>query len=39
MRPNYEYISYAGAGLFRVEKGGEIGYFDLEGEWVWDIER
>ncbi len=35
--PEYEYISYAGQGLFRVEKGEKLGYFDAEGTWVWNL--
>lgn len=37
VQPDYEYISYAGDGLFRVEQGDMIGYFDMEGHWVWDL--
>ncbi|MFT7604891.1 MAG: hypothetical protein ACI8VT_002484, partial [Saprospiraceae bacterium] len=37
VQPNYEYISYAGDGIFRVEQGDKIGYFDAEGNWVWEI--
>lgn len=37
VQPDYEYISYAGDGLFRVEQGEKIGYFDLEGTWVWGL--
>ena len=39
VQPDYEYISYAGEGLFRVEQGDMIGYFDMEGEWVWDLSK
>lgn len=39
VQPDYEYISYAGNGLFRVEQGDMIGYFDMEGEWVWDLSK
>ncbi len=39
VQPDYEYISYAGDGLFRVEQGDKIGYFDMEGHWVWDLRR
>lgn len=35
--PDYEFISYAGQGLFRVEKGDKVGYFDAEGNWVWSL--
>ncbi len=35
--PDYEYISYAGRGLFRVEQGDKIGYFDTDGNWVWGL--
>lgn len=35
--PDYEFISYAGQGLFRVEKGDKIGYFDAAGKWVWNL--
>jgi WG containing repeat len=35
--PDYEYISYAGRGLFRVEQGDKIGYFDTRGNWVWGL--
>ncbi len=39
VQPNYEYISYAGEGLFRVEQGDRIGYFDVRGNWVWELNR
>lgn len=39
VQPDYEYISYAGRGLFRVEKGDKIGYFDSEGNWVWALHK
>jgi hypothetical protein len=38
-QPAYEYISYAGEGLFRVEQGDKIGYFDMNGNWVWDLTK
>ena len=37
--PDYEYISYAGEGLFRVEQGDKIGYFDMDGKWVWGLSK
>jgi hypothetical protein len=37
VQPDYEYISYAGEGLFRVEQGDRVGYFDMEGKWVWGL--
>ncbi len=37
VRPDYEYISYAGRGLFRVEQGDKLGYFDTKGNWVWGL--
>lgn len=36
-KPDFEFISYAGQGLFRVEQGDKIGYFDTEGNWIWDL--
>ncbi len=39
VQPDYEYISYAGQGLFRVEQGDKVGYFDSDGEWVWDLSK
>ncbi len=39
VQPNYEYISYAGEGVFRVEQGDKIGYFDADGKWIWEIEE
>ena len=39
VQPDYEYISYAGDGLFRVEQGDKIGYFDMDGHWVWDLRK
>ncbi len=39
VQPDYEYISYAGDGIFRVEQGDKIGYFDSEGNWVWEIKE
>lgn len=38
VQPDYEYISYAGEGLFRVEQGDKVGYFDLDGKWVWGLQ-
>lgn len=37
--PDYEFISYAGKGLFRVEQGDKVGYFDSEGEWIWELQN
>ncbi len=37
VQPDYEYITYAGEGLFRVEQGDKVGYFDAEGNWVWNL--
>ncbi len=37
--PEYEYITYAGDGLFRVEAGGKIGYLRKDGVWVWDLQE
>lgn len=39
LQPDYEYISYAGEGLFRVEQGDKVGYFDLNGKWVWGLQE
>ncbi len=39
VQANYEYISYAGEGLFRVEQGDKIGYFDMNGQWIWDLQE
>ncbi len=39
VQPDYEYISYAGEGLFRVEQGDKVGYFDIEGKWVWGLQE
>jgi hypothetical protein len=39
VQPDYEYISYAGEGLFRVEQGDKVGYFDMEGKWVWGLQE
>jgi len=39
VQPDYEYISYAGDGVFRVERGDEIGYFDMGGDWVWGLSK
>ena len=39
LQPYYEYISYAGEGLFRVEQGDKVGYFDLNGKWVWGLQE
>ena len=39
VQPHYEFITYAGDGLFRVEQGDQVGYFDSEGKWVWDLSR
>lgn len=35
--PDYEYVSYAGQGLFRIEQGDEVGYLNNKGEWVWAL--
>lgn len=37
VEPDYEYISYAGEGLFRAEQGDKIGYFDMDGNWIWGL--
>lgn len=37
--PEYEFIRYVGNGLFRVEQGDKIGYFDSNGEWIWDLQN
>ncbi|HFC01119.1 MAG TPA: WG repeat-containing protein, partial [Phaeodactylibacter sp.] len=37
--PDFEYISYAGSGLFRVEQGDKVGYFNSQGEWVWELQN
>lgn len=39
VQPDYEYITYAGDGIFRVEQGDKVGYFDMRGEWVWDLKK
>ncbi|GJM33287.1 MAG: hypothetical protein DHS20C18_22880 [Saprospiraceae bacterium] len=38
-KPDYELISYAGEGLFRAEQGDKVGYFDMEGNWVWGLTK
>lgn len=35
---NYEYITYWGNGIFRVENGDKLGYFNVEGDWIWAME-
>lgn len=37
VKPHYEFISYAGEGIFRVEQGDQIGYFDTQGNWIWNL--
>ena len=37
IEPEYEYVSYAGNGLFRVEKQNSLGYLNNKGEWVWGL--
>ena len=39
IQPEYEYIRYVGEGLFRVEQGDKIGYFDQTGRWVWGLKE
>lgn len=39
VQPDYEFISYAGDGLFRVEQGDKVGYFDVNGEWIWGLSK
>jgi len=39
LQPKFEYVSYAGNGLFRVEKGDKLGYFDQNGNWVWQLQE
>lgn len=39
VQPGFEYISYAGQGLFRVEQGDQIGYFDQNGNWIWELQN
>ena len=36
---NFEFISYAGNGLFRVEQGDKVGYFNAQGDWVWNLQN
>jgi hypothetical protein len=36
--PTFEYISYIGNGLFRVEKGDKLGYLNSNGDWVWAMQ-
>lgn len=36
---DFELISYAGNGLFRAEKGGQVGYLNASGEWVWGLKK
>ncbi len=38
-KPDYELISYAGDGLFRAEQGDKVGYFDMQGHWVWGLSK
>ena len=38
LSPDYEYVSYAGSGLFRVERGSTLGYLSTDGTWVWRLE-
>jgi hypothetical protein len=38
VEPNYEYITYWGNGIFRVENGDKLGYFNLSGDWIWAME-
>ncbi len=37
--PNYEFITYAGDDLFRVENGGQIGYLRKNGTWIWALQE
>jgi len=37
--PHYEYITYAGDDLFRVENGGQIGYLRKNGTWAWPLQE
>lgn len=39
VQPDYEYLSYAGEGLVRIEQGDKIGYFSIEGNWVWGLQE
>jgi hypothetical protein len=34
---DFEYIRYAGQGVFRVEQGDKVGYFDTDGNWIWTL--
>ncbi|MCH2042722.1 MAG: WG repeat-containing protein [Saprospiraceae bacterium] len=36
---DYEYVSFVGEGLFRVERGDAIGYLDMNGAWVWEMQE
>jgi hypothetical protein len=38
VEPNYEYITYWGNGIFRVENGDKLGYFNVNGDWIWAME-
>ncbi len=37
--PNFDYIEYIGANLFRAEMGNKVGYFNRSGEWLWELEE
>lgn len=39
IEPEYEYVSYAGNGLFRVEKQNSLGYLNNKGEWIWEMKN
>lgn len=37
--PLYEYINYAGEGIFRIEQGDKMGYLGIDGNWVWEMRQ
>ena len=38
LEPDYDYINYVGSGLFRIEKGDEMGYMNKNGKWIKDMQ-
>lgn len=39
LAPEYEQVMYCGAGIFRIEKDGLIGYWHKTDGWIWNLQR
>ena len=39
IEPQFGAFTYLGSGIFRVEKGAEIGYLRSNGYWLWELQE